>query len=60
MRWNLAVVLVTANTSAFQVTDSLTHIRGRHTLKAGGSLILRKRVVYFSDNPVGLFGFARA
>jgi TonB dependent receptor len=45
----------TANTSAFQVTDSLTHVRGRHTLKAGGSLILRKRNVYFSDIPLGLF-----
>ena len=46
-----------ANTSAFQVTDSVTHVRGRHTLKAGGSLILRKRDIYFSDNSVGLFGF---
>ena len=27
----------TANTSAFQVTDSLTHVRGRHTLKAAAA-----------------------
>ena len=47
----------TANTSAFQVTDSVTHVRGRHTLKSGGSLILRKRDIYFSDNPLGLFAF---
>ena len=46
----------TANTSAFQVSDSVTHMRGPHTLKAGGSWILRKRFVYFSDNPLGLFG----
>jgi len=47
----------TAKTSALQVTDSVTHPRGRHTLKAGGSLILRKRHIYFSDIPLGLFGF---
>ena len=46
----------TANTSAWQITDSVTHLRGRQTFKAGGSLILRKRDVYFSDNPLGLFG----
>ena len=45
----------TINTSAFQVTDSVTSVRGRHTLKAGGSLILRKRHVYFSDTPLGLY-----
>ena len=46
----------TANTSAWQITDSVTHLRGRQTFKAGGSLILRKRDVYFSDNSLGLFG----
>ena len=46
----------TANTSALQVTDSVTHLRGRHTFKVGGSLILRRRHVYFSDSPLGLFG----
>ena len=46
----------TANTSAWQITDSVTHLRGRQTFKAGGSLILRKRHVDFSDNPLGLFG----
>ena len=45
----------TANTSAFQVTDSVTHVRGQHTLKAGGSWIQRTRYVYSSDNPLGLF-----
>jgi hypothetical protein len=46
----------TANTSALQVTESLTHVRGSHMLKAGGSLILRRRHVYFSDAGLGLFG----
>jgi hypothetical protein len=46
-----------ANTSALQITDSVVHVRGRHTFKAGGSLIVRKRHVYFSDAPLGLFGF---
>jgi hypothetical protein len=46
----------TANTSAFQVNDNVVHLRGRHTFKAGGSLILRRRFVYFSDNPLGFFG----
>jgi Carboxypeptidase regulatory-like domain len=45
----------TANTSAFQVTDSVTHVRGRHTLKVGASWILRTRHIYFSDLPLGLF-----
>jgi hypothetical protein len=46
----------TANTSALQVTESLTHVRGRHMLKAGASLILRRRHVYFSDAALGMFG----
>ncbi len=45
----------TANTSALQVNDNVTHVRGRHTLKAGASWILRTRHVYFSDIPLGLF-----
>jgi hypothetical protein len=45
----------TVNTSAFQVTDSVTSVHGRHTLKAGGSLILRKRHIYFSDIALGLY-----
>ena len=44
-----------ADTSALQVTDSVTHVRGRQTFKAGGSRILRRRHVYFSDSPLGLF-----
>ncbi len=50
----------TADTSAFQVTDSVTHVRGRQTLKAGASWILRRRHVYFSDSPLGLFAFNTA
>jgi Carboxypeptidase regulatory-like domain len=46
----------TANTSAFQMNDNVVHLHGRHTFKAGGSLILRKRFVYFSDSPLGFFG----
>lgn len=47
----------TANTAAFQVTDNVTHVRGRHTLKAGGSWIIRKRRNYVSESPVGFFVF---
>ena len=46
----------TTNTSALQLTDNVIHVRGRQTLKAGGGLILRRRYVYSSDNPLGLFG----
>ena len=42
---------------ALQLTDSLTQVRGRHTLKSGASLILRKRFVDTSGN-IGTFGFA--
>ena len=46
----------TADTSALQVTESLTHVSGRQTLKAGASVILRRRHVYFSDAALGGFG----
>ncbi|WP_162271363.1 TonB-dependent receptor [Luteitalea pratensis] len=42
--------------SALQLTDSVTHVRGRHTVKSGASLILRKRIVDTSGQ-IGLFAF---
>jgi hypothetical protein len=45
-----------ANTSALQITDSVTGVKGRHTFKAGGGLILRRRHIYFATDPLGLFG----
>jgi len=37
----------------------VTHIRGRHTLKAGGSLTTRSREVLNADNIVGQFFFSQ-
>ena len=42
--------------SALQLTDSVTHVRGRHTIKSGASVILRKRIVDTSGQ-IGLFAF---
>jgi len=46
-----------ANLRTFQVVDDLTHVRGRHTLKAGASLTLRRREILNSDNMFGSFVF---
>ncbi len=43
--------------STLQVADDLTHVRGRHTLKAGASLTFRTREILNSDNALGSFSF---
>jgi hypothetical protein len=48
-------VSTSIDASALQVTDSLTHVRGRHTWKAGASLVLRKRTVDQTD--IGAYAF---
>lgn len=48
--------LLMLDMSGLQLTDSLTHVRGRHTIKSGVSLILRKRDVDTSGN-IGSFAF---
>ena len=45
------------NQNDFQMFDNVTWIKGRHTLKTGGSLTLRSREVLNADNPVGQFQF---
>jgi hypothetical protein len=46
-----------AVSTGWNLVDNVTHVRGRHTFKAGVSLLLRKREVYNSDNGTGGFGF---
>jgi hypothetical protein len=41
---------------AWQFTDSITLVRGRHTVKTGGSLVLRRRRIDGVAG-IGLFGF---
>jgi hypothetical protein len=48
------------NLGNFQFFDNVTHIRGRHTLKAGGSLTLRSREVFNVDSIVGTWNFQSA
>jgi hypothetical protein len=45
------------NQNDFQIYDNVTGIKGRHTLKAGGSLTLRSREILNADTIVGQFGF---
>jgi hypothetical protein len=45
------------NQNDFQIFDNVTWIKGRHTLKTGGSLTLRSREVLNADNIVGQFQF---
>src|SRR6185503_1277239 len=45
------------NQNDFQIFDNVTLIKGRHTLKGGGSLTLRSREVLNADNIVGQFQF---
>ncbi|HEX5080918.1 MAG TPA: hypothetical protein VFY40_02655, partial [Blastocatellia bacterium] len=44
----------------YQFIDNVTHTRGAHTLKAGGSLTRRRRNVFNVDNIVGNFNFQSA
>jgi hypothetical protein len=45
------------NQNDFQVFDSVTWIKGKHTLKLGGSLTLRSREILNADTIVGNFQF---
>jgi hypothetical protein len=45
------------NQNDFQIFDNVTWIKGKHTLKSGGSLTLRSREILNADNPVGQFSF---
>ena len=47
------------NLGNLQIFDNVTHIRGRHTFKAGGSLTARSREVLNADNIVGQFFFSQ-
>jgi hypothetical protein len=41
-----------------QVFDNVTHVRGRHTFKAGASVTFRSREILNADTPLGLFVFS--
>jgi hypothetical protein len=45
------------NQNDFQIFDNVTWIKGRHMIKAGGSLTLRSREILNADLIVGQFGF---
>jgi hypothetical protein len=47
------------NLGNLQLFDNITHIRNRHTFKAGGSVTLRSREVLNADNIVGQFFFSQ-
>ena len=48
---------ITTNLGSMQVLDNVTHIRGRHTWKAGASAIFRSREILNADNINGQFVF---
>ncbi len=45
------------NQNDLQFFDNVTWLKGRHTLKAGGSVTLRSREILNADTIVGNFGF---
>jgi hypothetical protein len=45
------------NQNDFQIFDNVTWIRGKHTMKSGGSLTLRSREILNADTIVGAFSF---
>ena len=45
------------NQNDLQFFDNVTFLKGRHTLKAGGSVTLRSREILNADTIVGNFGF---
>jgi hypothetical protein len=47
------------NLGNLQLFDNVTHIRGRHTFKAGGSVTFRSREVLNADTIVGQFFFSQ-
>src|SRR5262249_7534418 len=46
------------NQNDFQIFDNVTSVRGRHTVKMGGSLTLRSREILNADSIVGQFTFS--
>jgi hypothetical protein len=47
------------NLGNLQIFDNVTHIRGAHTFKVGGSVTLRSREILNADNIVGQFFFSQ-
>ena len=47
------------NLGAFQLYDNVSYLKGRHTLKAGASVIFRTREVLNADNMMGQFTFSQ-
>ena len=45
------------NQNDFQIFDNVTWIKGKHTLKAGGSITLRSREILNADTIIGNFNF---
>ena len=45
------------NQNDFQIFDNVTWIKGKHTVKSGGSLTLRSREILNADTIVGVFNF---
>jgi hypothetical protein len=45
------------NQNDFQIFDNVTWIKGKHTLKAGGSITFRSREILNADTIVGNFNF---
>src|SRR5204863_5559558 len=45
------------NQNDFQIFDNITHVRGRQTMKAGGSVTFRSREILNADAIVGTFTF---
>jgi hypothetical protein len=45
------------NQNDFQFFDNVTWLKGKHTLKAGGSLTLRSREILNADSITGIFNF---
>ncbi len=45
------------NQNDFQIFDNVTHIKGRHTFKVGGSVTFRSREILNADTIHGNFGF---
>ena len=47
------------NLGAFQLYDNVSYLKGRHTFKAGASVIFRTREVLNADNMMGQFAFSQ-
>jgi hypothetical protein len=45
------------NQNDFQIFDNVTWIKGKHTIKSGGSITLRSREILNADSITGIFNF---